>query len=244
MSNTRDHIEFDTLNDFVDGRLDRQAANDVAAHLASCPRCSAQHDELANLLSSANQLPKSVLPPDDMWADLRTVLNSRKDLVLPSAGENANRPPAIAAHPRLSRKFMAMLAAAAVILIALSSGITALVLRRDGDKLAVRRSEESAVPAIPRSPTALPASFRQAESEYNRTIDELKQAVDTQRDRLSPETIRTVDHSLAVVDSAIAEARAALMADPNNQMLMDLLSTSYQRKLDLLRRTSELGSQT
>lgn len=88
----------------------------------------------------------------------------------------------------------------------------------------------------------LPVNFRQTETEYTRTIDELKLAVDTQRSRLSPETIRTVDHSLAVVDSAIAEARTALLADPNNRMLVDLLSASYQRKLDLLRRTSELGS--
>jgi anti-sigma factor RsiW len=102
MSNTRDHIEFDALNDFVDGRLDRQAASDVAAHLASCPTCSAQHDELASLLSSAELLPKSVLPPDDMWADLRTALDSRKDVVLPSAGENAHHPPAIATFSTLA----------------------------------------------------------------------------------------------------------------------------------------------
>jgi len=244
MSNIGDHIEFDALNDFVDGRLDRQATSDVSAHLASCPTCSAQHDELASLLASASQLPKSVLPPDDMWADLRTALDSRKHVVLPTAGENPHRPPAIATRPRLSRKFVAMLAAAAVILIALSSGITALVLKRNPGIVAIQTSNDKAVPALQRSPSVLPASFRQTENEYNRTIDELKQAVDTQRDRLSPETIRTVDHSLAVVDSAIAEARAALIADPNNQMLMDLLSTSYQRKLDLLRRTSELGSRT
>ena len=243
MSNTRDHIEFDALNDFVDGRLDRKAAGDVSAHLASCPTCSAQHDELASLLASASQLPKAVLPPNDIWADLRTALNSRKDVALPTAGENAHRPPAIAARPRLSPKFVAMLAAAAVILIALSSGITALVLKQDR-AVAIQVPGGTTVPAPQRSPAVLPASFRQTENEYNRTIDELKQAVDTQRDRLSPETIRTVDHSLAVVDSAIAEARAALIADPNNQMLMDLLSTSYQRKLDLLRRTSELGSKT
>jgi hypothetical protein len=243
MSSTRDHIEFDILNDFVDGRLDRRAASDIAAHLASCPTCSAQHDELASLVSSAKELPRSVLPPDDMWADLRTALDSRKDVVLPTAGENVKSPPAIVTHPRLSRKFVAMLAAAAVILIALSSGITALVLKRSSGAMAFQPKEAPA-PMTPRSPAVLPASFRQTENEYNRTIDELEQAVDTQRDRLSPETIRTVDHSLAVVDSAIAEARAALVADPNNQMLMDLLSTSYQRKLDLLRRTSELGSRT
>jgi len=81
-----------------------------------------------------------------------------------------------------------------------------------------------------------------AEGEYSRAIGELLQAVDAQRSRLSPETIRTVDHSLAVIDSAIAEARNALVADPNNATLVDLLSASYQRKLDLLRRTSELSS--
>ena len=244
MSNTRDHIDFDALNDFVDGRLDRSAASDVAAHLASCPACSAQHDELASLLSSARQLPRSVLPPDDMWADLRTELNSRKDVVLPTAGDIAHHQPTVAAGPRWSRKLVAMLAAAAVILIALSSGITALLLKRSPEGMATGQPNEVRDTATPRPPAVLPASFRQAENEYNRTIDELEQAVDTQRDRLSPETIRTVDHSLAVVDSAIAEARAALIADPNNRMLMDLLSTSYQRKLDLLRRTSELGSRT
>jgi CHASE3 domain sensor protein len=86
--------------------------------------------------------------------------------------------------------------------------------------------------------------FVQAEAEYQRAIDELRLAVDTQKSQLNPETVRTVEHSLAVVDSAIREARAALLADPNNQMLVDLISASYQRKLELLRRTSELGSRT
>ena len=90
----------------------------------------------------------------------------------------------------------------------------------------------------------LPASFRLAEGQYTQTIDELRLAVDAQRAHLNPETVRTVDRSLAVVDSAIAEARAALLADPGNRTLVDLLSASYQRKLDLLRRTSELSSRT
>ena len=88
----------------------------------------------------------------------------------------------------------------------------------------------------------LPASFRATEGEYTRTIEELRLALVAQRSRLSPETIRTVDRSLAVIDSAIAEGRAALLSDPGNRTLVDLLSASYQRKLDLLRRTSELTS--
>src|SRR5262249_35717592 len=99
-------------------------------------------------------------------------------------------------------------------------------------------------PAGPRSGATFFAGFSQTENEFNRTIGELKQAVDTQRGQWSPETIRTVDRSLAVVDSPIAGEGADLLADPNNQMLIALLSASYQRKVDLLRRTSELGSRT
>ena len=86
------------------------------------------------------------------------------------------------------------------------------------------------------------ASFRATEGEYARTFDELRTAFEAQRAQLSPETVETVLHSLAVIDSAITEARAALLEDPNNRTLVDLLSASYQRKLDLLRRTSELSS--
>jgi hypothetical protein len=244
-SEQKDHVAFDVLNDFVDGRLDRQTTTDVVAHLASCPTCSAQLEQLERLVSSAGQLPKSVLPPDDLWVDLRKALDSRKDVVLPTAGETARRHPAPQPRLHLSRRFIAGLAAAAVVLIALSSGITALVMRQGPTSLSHSTRDGAAPPATRTVPPAvLPASFQQTEDEYNRTIQELKDAVDTQRGRLSPETIRTVDRSLAVVDSAIDEARAALLADPNNQMLVDLLSASYQRKLDLLRRTSELGSRT
>jgi hypothetical protein len=186
-----------------------------------------------------------VLPPDDLWADLKDSLEQRKQLVLPVAGVHpepdvlVGRPPSFRWHGR------ARLAAAAVVLIAVSSGITAIVLQSRFEKQVAQMRRDTTAPNF-RVPTSvmLPASFRHAEGEYNRAIDELAEAVDAQRGRLNPETIQTVDRSLAVIDSAIAEARAALVADPSNTTLVDLLSASYQRKLDLLRRTSELSSRT
>jgi hypothetical protein len=118
-----------------------------------------------------------------------------------------------------------------------------LVLRSSASRQVSSSAPNSRAPGEePLGLPMLPASFRVTEGEYNRTIDELVQAVDAQRSRLNPATVRTIDHSLAVIDSAIAEARGALIADPNNATLVDLLSASYQRKLDLLRRTSELSS--
>ena len=59
---------------------------------------------------------------------------------------------------------------------------------------------------------------------------------------MSPATVRTVERALTVIDSAIAEARAALAADPANAALIDILSAHYERKVDLLQRATELSS--
>ena len=241
MSQDREHPDFEVLSDLLDGYLSRDDAELVSEHLSVCATCAETYRSLQGLVSSASALPKSVPPPGDVWSELRKSLEQRKEVVLPTSRRVANGESRSMHAPRPSGRMVAVLAAAAVILIVLSSGITALVLRNGTREMAGR----GATPTPVQAPSiVLPAGFRQSENEFNRTIEELQQAVDTQRGQLSPETIRTVDRSLAVVDSAIAEARAALLADPNNQMLVDLLSASYQRKLDLLRRTSELGSRT
>jgi len=244
MNQNREHPDFEVISDLLDGYLTEQDAKVVWEHLSVCDSCAATHKSLAGLVSSASELPKSVLPPDALWTDLRKSLEDRKDVVLPTSKNVVDGLGSTDAR-RVSRGMIAALAVAAMLLIALSSGITALVLRNGATSLAVRDGRPIPAETTPVRPGAvLPAGFRHTENEFNRTIEELQLAVDTQRGQLSPETIRTVDRSLAVVDSAIAEARAALLADPNNQMLVDLLSASYQRKLDLLRRTSELGSRT
>jgi hypothetical protein len=185
-------------------------------------------------LSQASATQLSVDPGEDLSLDVKRAIEARKQIALP----NPAGAPVILASKTQFRVSPILLAAAAIVLIVLSSGITTFVLRRSDSRVSV----------VPRSTEAtadvLPASFLATEDEYARTIDELRVAVDAQRANLSPETIRTVDHSLAVVDTAIAEARAALIADPNNRTLVDLLASSYQRKLDLLRRTSELSSKS
>jgi putative zinc finger protein len=239
MTRTWEHVDFERLNAYVDGVLDEREAKAVEEHLAVCQTCALEHDQLKMVLRDVGTLSRSVLPPEDLWPELKKALNSRKEISLtPKVGSRtAAAVPSWKASPWIPR---VRLLAAGLVLVVLSSWVTATVLRsRD---LATRdRVIPVPSPSSPRQ-TMLLASFRETESEYTRTIEELKLAVDTQRSTLSPETVRTIDHSLAVVDSAIAEARAALLADPNSQMLMDLLSSSYQRKLDLLRRSSELAS--
>ena len=232
MKDNREHVSFEDLNDLVDGRLEDRAAARVSEHIATCAECRSEHDQLIELLAMAAGAQGAVDPGEDLWADVRRTIEARKEVALPVTAH--------ASEGRLARRHIRvrpmLLAAAAVILIVLSSGITTFVLRK-----APSQPVQIAGSTRPAG-VMLPASFQATEDEYARTISELRIAVDAQRANLNPETVRTVDHSLAVVDTAIAEARAALIADPNNRTLVDLLASSYQRKLDLLRRTSELSS--
>ena len=232
MTDHREHVSFEVINDFVDGRVDNPTAARISEHLGACVQCRSEHDNLRQLLAVASTAQRSVDPGEDLWADIRREIDRGKEVAL--------RPTTDAPNVRPSKRSLHVspfiLAAAAILLIVLSSGITTIVLRKPTVSIVDSRNTTNAPSAV------LPASFRVTEDEYSRTIRELRIAVEAQRANLSPETVRTVDHSLAVVDSAIAEARAALIADPNNRTLVDLLASSYQRKLDLLRRTSELSS--
>jgi anti-sigma factor RsiW len=239
MNEHPEHPDFAALNDYVDGTLDPSGMSSIDKHLSGCTECTAELASLRALVAATGALPKSVLPEDDIWADLKAAIDDRKGLVLPTTSAD------VPGRARTSRwRRPAWLAAAAVVLVTLSSATTAIVLRSSPEtRVGNYQPDSGTTPGFGLgAPPGLPASFRAAEGQYMQTIQELRDAVDAQRDHLNPETVRTVDHSLAVVDSAIAEAREALLADPNNRTLVDLLSASYQRKLDLLRRTSELSS--
>ena len=96
---------------------------------------------------------------------------------------------------------------------------------------------------VPRPPSQLPTQrVSHVDANYAITVDELRRTLDAQRATLAPSTVRVVERSLATIDSAIAEARTALAADPANEVLVRILSTHYERKVDLLQRATELSS--
>lgn len=237
MTPEREHVQFDVLNDYVEGRLDPPRRDAVLAHLNSCDHCLREHDRLVDLLDFVAAVPDSVSPPAGLWEDVRSAIDRRKDLVLPVAES--------AVQGRRSRGGWwtkpARLVAAAVVLVVASSGITTAVLRQStGDSGTSEKSQDGPSVGAP----MLPASFRQTEGEYLATIAELRTVLQAQRGALRPETIAAVERSLSIIDAAIDEARTALLNDPGNRTLLELLTASYERKLDLLRRAADLGART
>ncbi len=216
-----DHLKFDTLCDLADDALPPAAAEQARAHLATCDECAASAASLTALTTAAASLPRTAVPPDGLWADIRRE-------IAPAARRPAARLPS-----------MPWLAAAALFVAVVSSGLT-YVAMRSGAPEATAAHSEAAVP----TKTALPARLASTEVRYNRDVEVLQRTLAERRDSLAPSTVVIIERSLRVADSAIAEARAALATDPSNAALAALFASNYERKIDLLKRATELTPRT
>ena len=213
-NDNQSHPSFEQLSDFLDGGLTPEARREIETHLARCARCGRDRDRLEALLVRTRALPAEVEPPAELWSAVQREL-------LPAPASGTRR--------------VWLLAAAALLLVAVSSAVTALLVRRP--QTVIVRHEETPTPT---AVVRLPVAARAVDADYQAVIRELDESLAQRRAQLAPETIAKVEASLRVVDQAIAEARRALAADPANRDLVDLLAASYERKLELLRRASEL----
>ena len=216
------------LDDYVTGELTEDARGPVADHIAACEICSAEVESLKRILARAADLPKSIDPPAEAWSNIRTAILRE---------ENAATTHAAATSPRWWRRPLVIAAAAAVVVAVLSSTITALYLNsRSPSGVA---SASSGRPGDSTTPATL-AAFTLEENNYLRTAAGLQDLLDQQEAALAPETVAQLKASLRTIDEAILEARNALARDPNNKLLIEMLSSNYKQKVDLLRRSTEM----
>jgi hypothetical protein len=233
-----DHDEIlDRLDDWADDALEPEARLHVDAHLRSCDGCRMEAESLRRLREQAAALPREIQPARDLWAGIEARIEARRVIAFPAPVVAA--PAAPAARPWWSRG--AVLAAAAVVLMLASSAVTTLMLRDNGPAATASGGPIETPAAAPYS--ALVA-FEPAEAEYVSAIDDLSLALAAGREVLDPATVAVIETNLGIIDAAIAEARAALEADPNNRELAHLLSGIYRRKVDLLKNAVLLQSQT
>ena len=216
------------LDDYVTGELTEDARGPVADHIAACEICRAEVESLKGILARAADLPKAIDPPAEAWLNIRAMIDRDKEAVAThhgTSGQEFWRRPYV-------------LAAAVVLAAILSSGGTALYMSSrsaDGNSW---RSVASTASEIG-TPATLVA-FTIEEKTYLRNVAVLQDLLDRQESALAPETVAQLKASLRTIDEAILEARTALVRDPANKMLIEMLSGTYRQKMDLMRRTAEM----
>jgi Putative zinc-finger len=213
----------DKLSDYLDDELappDRQA---VEAHLQECQACAATLDDLRRIAADAAAL-RDTPPGGDLW---------------PAIAERIASGPRAAAPPRRRFAFtLPQLAAASLLLAALSGWLAVRVLTPSADRSAAATA--GGARSIDGGADASPTPVAFDEQQYDAAIRELQLAIDRGRGQLDPETIAAVERNLRLVDQAVDEARRALAADPSSGFLSGYVVQTRQRKLDLLRQVAVL----
>lgn len=203
------------LNDYVDGELSEAEAKDVEALLSVDVEARDEVAFLQRLTHEASRLPRAIAPRKDVWPQI--------------AFEIAETIPVKRPYKR-----WALFAAAAVLLVAVSSGLTAFWLQHNMDR-AVVVSHESVAP-VP----AVMAALQTSEQSYSLAIAQLSRILSERRGELSPETVAAIESNLKVIDEAIRASRKALEDDPNNQQSVYTILAMYRKKVDLLQQAVDL----
>ncbi len=192
-------------------------------------------ESLRDLQARTAKLPREIVPPADAWLAIKAEIDRPRSIATNGRG-------AASVTPIWKRR--TFLAAAALLLVAGSSAITAIALNRRSVNGVVETAQTPAVTRPVSNGAATPVSlaeFTLVENDYISTANRLSALLESDETQLAPETIAKLKESIKVIDAAILEARRALAADPANKQLIEMLSTSYNQKVDLLRRTTEMG---
>lgn len=204
------HLNETRINDYIDDVLGSDERAAVLQHLEACALCRNEVEAVRAVVEQVGKLPPAIQPGRDLRGEIWREVD----------------------RPTLWR-WRYPLAAAAILLIAISSVVTVL-LTRDRNAPVVRATE----------PAPVRVDLVRLESRYSSELTALQETLREHRDQLAPETVRILEENLRIIDDAIQEARAALANDPQSGMLAELLRSAYQRKLDLLKQVARSTAAT
>jgi len=211
------------LDDYVDGALDERAFQEVELHLSGCTACRDEERQLRAVLAHAGSLPPELMPGRDLWPGIAARIGERRK-VLPFA-RGRFRP--------------ILIVAAAAAAIAIASGVGVRVFRNTGPAGgALPWPSQATVQPVAQTS----AGLDQAEAEYERAAAALLAALEARRGSLPPETLVAVERNVRSIDAALDEVRGALRKDPGNRQLAYLLTSTHQKKVDVLRRVVRLST--
>jgi len=219
------------LNEFVDGTLADAGRAEVERHLQSCADCRATVHDLRELAGAARTLAVRE-PPARVWTRLERAI--RLESGPPSREDGFG---SAAARLRASRYLWPALAAAAIVVLAVSM---TLRFARPAARPAGAPAETADSTAAAADAQSVEAELRQASEHYEKAIRGLEQIARTEQGALDPQTAATLQKNLATIDQAITESRAALRSQPNSEPAQQSLIDNFKTKIALLQDTVAL----
>ncbi len=220
----------DKLSDYLDGELNEADKGSLEVHLSECEKCRTALEGLRVVVSDAAALEDRA-PVSDLWTGIEARIKQGE----PSRAEVIEIGRPVKSRRRISFT-VPQLVAAGIALMAVSVGSVWVAMSDTNGADNTRmfgtngQGEEMVVLAGFDDPG------------YDAAVAELERVLEKERGRLDPATVEVLERSLETIDEAIAEARAALTADPGNSYLNEHLSATMNQKVRLLRQAVKLAT--
>jgi hypothetical protein len=121
---------FERLDDFASGELPDIERVRVQRHVDACDECRAEVEAIRSLLAMAQALPAGIAPGRDLWAGIADRLEPRAAAIGPALVEETKVIPMAPRRRPWQPPRWALQMAAAIVLVASSSAVTAVLMRR------------------------------------------------------------------------------------------------------------------
>lgn len=219
----------------VDGALPEPARRALDDHLTACPACRTLAADLVRIAEVARALGPEA-PPAAVWERLAERLA-------------AERAPEVAATGRGPlRRAAPWLAVAAMLVVAAGAGLF-VWMRHETSATSGQRGSPSPVGGAA-TPTAAVAGsdaiariegeLRLADEHYQAALARLEAMAAAGVAGADPRLPEALARSATAIDGAIADGRAALAADPQNEPARESLFEALRRKVTLVQDTIAL----
>jgi anti-sigma factor RsiW len=233
------------LSELVDGVLAREAKARLESHHEECADCRALLADLRQIRATARALPK-MTAPESVWQKVQADFDAEVN--------RSRRAPVLRFAPR-RRMLLGGLAAAAVLVLAVSAGVFFMTrpspTATPAPATAAAAQAAPIAPAAPTTPAAahanaanavqsIEADLELADQYYQKAIAGLETVAKEGQSALDPQVAAVLQKNIGVVDHAIVESRAALRSQPASEVARASLFEALQRKVGLLRDTIAL----
>jgi len=217
----------DRLNDHVDGSLQDDERDQVESHLESCAECSLELRQLRSLLARAEDLPRAIEPPQNLWREIERQIQPATVVTVSPAQ------PSFASRFRQWILVGTLGAAAAAVVFVLTSTKDPV----GGSGVANREASPSQSPASS-DPDYVPSLVQALEYQCMGAGKQLLASTKETESQFVLAAATAFEADVHQLDLAISETRAALEENPQDAQLLRMLMSRYQRKLSVLHRAT------
>jgi len=235
------------LSLFLDGELDETNSAGVKAHLALCVECSEVYEDFAAIVGVCAEKAREEIPPPNsqaLWCRINNIIETEIKPELEVI--NAPRPNRLSLLWNRTWSLSLTQAVSAVMGIAVVSSLLTVI----GVKNFLLADNTAGAPNAPNVFEKVLGQVGMIETpqvtrekrlrEQQIAIEYWNKRVETRRQQWDKNLRAAFERNLSEIDQAVAEYNQILETNPQDEISSEMLDTTLNEKMELLRQFSEL----